>query len=64
MNLDGSFENLSDEEKEQAKEAASMEEIEEIAAGGGTELSLDELDEAASQASSTLKPGEVMVMFE
>jgi len=47
MNLEGPFENLSDEEKKRAKEATSMEEVEEIAEGGGMRLSLDDLDEAA-----------------
>ena len=52
MTPEETFEDLSDEEKEQAKEATSMEEIEQIAEGGGTALSLDDLDAAAGGRAS------------
>lgn len=44
ISLERTFESLSDEEKEQAKETPSMEEIEEVADSGGMRLSVDDLD--------------------
>jgi hypothetical protein len=52
MTLDETFDGLTDEEKEQAKKATSMEEVEKIAEGGGMELSLDDLDAAAGGRAS------------
>ena len=47
MTFEETFENLPDKDKELAKEAASMEEIQEIAESENARLSLDDLDAAA-----------------
>ena len=47
MTFKETFENLPDKDKELAKEATSMGEIQEIAEIENTRLSLDELDAAA-----------------